>query len=183
MNKIALRQSLIAGITSGLIFSVFSFGTYYSGINSFFSFSIIYKFLPVVAIMVIIFGFNLRKRLGGFISFKEALQFALVSYLVYEIFAAIVTYLLFVVIDPQLTQKLKEAGTEFSMKILKSAGAPREEMDKTLANMKKQQETTGYKNIWLGLGTNLVLDFIISMLVAVIVKKEQPAELDYEPTV
>lgn len=181
MNKVILRQSIIAGIISAIIYAGFSFGTYYTSVNSYVSFSYIYALLPIIMIILIVMGFRLRKQFGGYLSFKEVLQFAMVAYLIYEIVVAVTTYILFVVIDPQLTRKMLDLTMQYTTDMMKRFGAPQSQIDDAIAKSHKQQETTGNKNIFLGLGINLVWDFVKSLLVAVIVKKERPADLDFTP--
>lgn len=180
MNKLSLRQSIITGVVAGIIFAALSFGTYYTSLDSFFSFKMIYNVLPIATIIIIIMGFNLRKKLGGFMSFKEVLQFAMVAYLSFEIISAITNYLLFVVLDPALTEKMKNKGLQFAQQMLANSGKSQEEIDKGLGAARNQKETTEFKrNIFLGFGMYLVLDFLLSMLIAVIIKKDRPADLDY----
>ena len=181
MSKTILTQSIIAGIISAVIYVLFSFGTYYTSINSYVVFSYIYALLPVIMILLIIMGFRLRKQLGGYIDFKEMLQFAFVAYLIYEIAVAVTTYILFVVIDPQLTRKMLDMTMQYTTDMMKRFGAPQAQIDETIAKSHKNQETTGRQNILLGIGINLVWDFIKSLLVAVMVKKERPADFDYTP--
>ena len=69
----------------------------------------------------------------------------------------------------------------YTADMMKRFGAPQTQIDDAIAKSHKQQETTGNKNILLGIGINLVWDFIKSLLVAVIVKKERPADLDFTP--
>ncbi len=181
MSKAVLNQSIIAGIISAIIYGAFSFGTYYTSVNSYVSFSYIYALLPVIMILLIVMGFRIRKQFGGYLSFKEVLQFAFMAYVIYEIVVAITTYLLFVVIDPQLTRKMLDITMKYTADMMKRFGAPQTQIDDAIAKSHKQQETTGNKNILLGIGINLVWDFIKSLLVAVIVKKERPADLDFTP--
>jgi len=181
MNNIAIRQSVIVGVIAGLIFAGFSFGTYYSGIPSFAGFTLVYTWIPVIMVLFLIFGFNLRKKMGGFIGFKEVLQYALVAYLVYEIIYAIVTYILFVVIDPLLTQKLLDAIMKTTTDWMKSLGAPQAKIDEAIANANKQKVQTGTGNILKGIAWSLIWDFVKSLLIAWIVKKDRPADLDFNP--
>lgn len=181
MNKAVLNQSIIAGVISAIIYAAFSFGTYYTSINSYVSFSYIYAFLPIIMIILIVMGFRLRKQFGGYLNFKEVLQFAMVAYLIYEIVVAITTYVLFVVIDPQLTRKMLDVTMQYTFKMMKQFGAPQQDIDEAIAKSKRQTENTNNKNIFLGVGINLVWDFVKSLLVAIIVRKERPADLDYTP--
>lgn len=181
MNKMAFQQSVIAGVLGGIIFAGLSFGTYYSGINSYFSFKAVYNFIPAVTILILVFGFNLRKKADSFISFKEVLQYAMVAFLIYEVFVAVTSYLLFIVIDPMLTEKLKNRGIEFAKEILTASGKSKDEINNELGKAQRQTETTGFKNIFLGFGMFLILDFMLSLLIAAIVKKDRPADLDFTP--
>jgi len=181
MNKIAIRQAVIAGVVAGLIFAGFSFGTYYSGIPSFAGFTLVYTWIPVIMVLVLILGFNLRKKMGGYINFKEALQYALVAYLIYEIIYAIATYVLFVVIDPLLTKKLLDAIMKTTTDWMRSFGTPQAKIDEAIANANKQKVETSAGNIVKGIAWSLIWDFAKSLLIAWIVKKDRPADLDFNP--
>lgn len=181
MNKISLRQSIIAGVIGGLIYSILSFGTYYTSMKSFAGFSFAFSLIPVVLVIILILGFKLRKKLGGYVSFKEVLQYALVAYLIYEIIVAIITYILFIVIDPLLTQKLYDTSIHTSVDFMKNMGATQAQIDETIAKARKNSPETGVGTIVKGIAWSLIWDFVKSLLIAWIVKKDRPAELDFNP--
>jgi hypothetical protein len=140
------------------------------GINNFAGFTMVYTWLPLVIVTLLIGGFMLRKKLGGFMEFKEALQYVLLAYLIYEIIYAITTYLLYVVIDRDLTQKLLKVSFEKMAAWMKSMGANDAKL--TEAIEKTKNETTDLKKILGGMGWAMLINFLKSLAVAFVIKKE-----------
>jgi hypothetical protein len=81
-NSLAIKF----GITGGLIFAILAFACWAGGINFFANFLMIYTWVPVILVLVLIGAFRRRKQLGGYMSFKEALVFAFLAYVIYEVF-------------------------------------------------------------------------------------------------
>ena len=167
-----VREGVKIGIVNGAIAMLLMYGSYYAGLNSFVTTQFVSKFIPYMMVILIVYGFRLRKQNGGYLSFKEGLQYAFMSYVIAAIVVAIGTYILFNIIDKNLTQKSFDLSLEKMKTLFHNMGIKEEDIDKQTGA--KEPQKTDFKNIFLGTGFGLIWDFIVSLLVTLIIRKEKP---------
>jgi len=170
-----VQEGIKIGVINGIFALLLLYGSYFMGLQTFVNIQFIASFIPYMIIVLLIYGFQLRKRNGNLMSFKEGLQYAFVSYVIAAILVAIGTYILYNIIDKDLTQKTFDIAVEKSRSMMEKMKVSDEEIDKTIAEMEKGRKETNLRNIFLGMGFGLIWDFAKSCLVAVIVRKEKPA--------
>lgn len=170
-----VKEGTKIGIINGGIALILMYGSYFAGLETFVSVQLISLFTPYMIIILIVYGLHLRKRNGGFLFFKQGLQFAFMSYVMASLLIALGTYILFNLIDKDLTQKSFELGIEKTRKIMESVGAKPEDIDKQLEEFRSMPQKTGMGNIILGLGTDLIWHFVKSLLITLVIRKERPA--------
>jgi len=171
------REGIKVGIINGLIALTLMYGSYYMGMDVFINQQYLNTFLPYMIIVLLITGFQLRKKNGGYLSFKQAMQFTFMSYVIAAILIAIGTYILFNLIDKDLTEKSFVLGLEKTRALMERMGASDEEIERTLERMENEKTETGFKTILLGTGLGLIWDFVKSLLISLIIRKEKPAFL------
>jgi len=171
------REGIKVGIINGLIALALMYGSYSMGMDVFINQQYLNTFLPYMIIVLLIAGFRLRKKNGGYLSFKEAMQFTFLSYVIAAILIAIGTYILYNLIDKDLTEKSFALGIEKTRGVMERLGASDDEIEKTLGRMENEKTETGFKTILLGTGLGLIWDFVKSLLITLIIRKEKPAFL------
>lgn len=170
-----VKEGTKIGFINGGIALLLMYGSYFAGLDTFVSVQFISLFIPYMIIILIVYGFQLRKRNGGFLSFKEGLQFTFMSYVMATLLIALGTYILFNFIDKDLTQKSFDMGLEKTKKFMENMGAKPEEIDKQIGNFGSTPQKTGTGNIILGMGTDLIWHFVKSLLITLIIRREKPA--------
>jgi len=176
MNRSGNRLSLIYGVIGGLLFAAICFGCWKGGDEVFANFLFWYRFLPVILILFLVGAFQRRKQLGGYMTVREALAFAFLAYVVYEILYAAVTVLLFNIFDPHLQERLLPIILKRSRESLERMQAPANDINKMLEETRKDfQGTFTPKQIILGFGMSVVYDFIKSIIIALISQRKNPA--------
>ncbi len=173
-QSFALRYGLIAGLG----WSAITFAVWAAGIDALVSFSMIGAFVPVIIGLFVYGGFELRKARGGSLPFKEALQFAFLAYVIYEVCNALTTYVLYNVIDPTLTTQMLQKSLEKMQGLLENSGVASGEMDKAMEKAMEEEPKTSPKQIIFGLGFALIWSFVKSLIIAAIVKKEPQPVFD-----
>ncbi|MDB5197416.1 MAG: hypothetical protein JWP88_1787 [Flaviaesturariibacter sp.] len=168
------KEGLKYGLLNGILGLCLMYGTYYIGFDAFTKMQFIGRFIPYMMLILILAGLQIRKRNGGYLPFKDAIKFTFLSYVISSLLIAIGTYVLFAVIDKGLTERLFQAGIEKTRLMMETMNAPKEEMDKLAKQAASGPTDTSLKTIFLGLGQDLILNFVLSMLVSIIIRKEKP---------
>lgn len=177
-KKLINQYAIKAGLAASILYILLLFGSWAIGIAVFVKVSAIYKLLPVIIILLLIFGFQLRKQNGGFILLAEVLKFAFLAYVIYELVYAASNYLLYSVIDKGLSSKVLAASEGQTRTFLKMLGMPQASIDDSIEQA-KSSNTSGmsWGQLIMGFGGGLILDFILGIGVAAIVQKK-PANID-----
>jgi hypothetical protein len=175
MNRTNNTLAIKFGVIAGLLFAALCFGCWAAGMNVFASFLIWYTWLPVIFGLFLIGAFQKRKQLGGYMSFKEALVFAFLAYVIYEVFYAIVTIVLFKIVDPQLQDKVLVTIMDKTRAFMEKVGASETTIDDAMNKAQKSnQETYSVKQIFIGFGTSIIYDFAKSIIIAAISQRKKP---------
>lgn len=163
------------GIGAGLFYCLIGTACYMAGIDTYVRFLFWYTWVPVVFIIIFLGAFRLRRQAGGFISFNEVLKFSFLAYVLYELLYAIYFYVLYSVIDPNLTANVITEVMEQTRNMLEGFGAQDDQVEETLETVRQQRTGQGgFKQISIGFGLALIYNFVKSVIISAIVKKEKP---------
>jgi hypothetical protein len=173
------RLAIRFGIIAGLLFTVLCFGCWAAGMKVFSSFLIWYTWLPIIFIIFLIGAFQRRKQLGGYMSFKEGLVFVFLGYVIYEVFYAVTTLVLFRLIDPQLQDKVFIEIMETTRSFMEKFGASETQIEDALKSAQENNEKSyTISQILVGFGMALIYDFIKSLIIALIAQRKKPEFAD-----
>ena len=164
-NKMAMTYGLILGIIYIILVTLS---------NQFATQLVLYGMLKFAGYIVflVILGFmlaNIRKANGGYIQFREVLGAAFVIVLVSNVLSYTYTYLYIYVIDPGMTDRVKEA----SMLAMEKAKLPDDRIDEAIDAIEKSKKFDLGKTV-LGFFTVLLFDTFCSVILSLIIKKERP---------
>jgi uncharacterized membrane protein YccC len=176
MKTNAINEGLKYGAICGLAAILIMYGSWAGGIT-FFTGAVFYStFIPYMVAIIVIGGLQLRKQSGGFLNYKEALKFSFLSYAVAAVIVAIGTYILYNIIDPTLTEQSARIALEKTRQMMEKFGASEADIEKSLKESEKSMKETGLKQILIGTGWGLIWDFAKSLLISLIIRKEQKPE-------
>jgi hypothetical protein len=167
------RYGLKFGLIAGLIELALMYGSYYGGMDTFLSVKVVSRFIPYTLILLLLGALSLRKKRSNYLTLKEGLQFAFLAYIIAELMSAAGTYILYNMIDPELTRKSLTLGAERTRIMLEKLNTPKAEIDQEIAKIRAGNETTGLKQIVMGMGYELIFDFMKSMIIAFLMKRER----------
>jgi len=174
MENNNIKQGVTYGIIGGLIFLVLSFGLWALGsVENYVAVTGVTTFIPYLFVILLVVGFKLRKDNGGLYSFKEALQFTFVAYVVYALIEAIGTYVLYAIVDPDMTAKVIEITIAKTLQMMEKFGASEAQIEETIKKIQAEPKTTSFKQVFLGLGLAIVFGFIKALVLSIIVKKNE----------
>lgn len=171
------KSAITYGVITGLIYLVLTFGAWSIGnTGTFVSITGITTFIPYVIVTLIVAGIKLRKSNNNLMSFQEALKFTFLAYVIYALIEAIGNYVLYAVIDPDLTAKVMEITIQKTMKMMEAFGASESQMEEAMAKVDAEPKFTSFKQIFLGLGLALIWNFVKSLLISLIIRREAKFE-------
>ncbi len=113
-------------------------------------------------------GVRQRKAMGGYISLKDAFSAIFMAILVSSVITTIWGLLYAKVIDPDVTEKVKQSTLAFMENMKVSS----EQLDKSAADMDKQlAESTTPRVLIYNFAKSLVLSSLFGFIIALIVKR------------
>lgn len=165
------KLSLITGATAGFLYSALLFICWKSGINAVASFLTIYAWLPAVIAIIGAGAWWLNSNNPNATDFKSILQYALLAYLVFELFYAASNYSLFGILDKKLNDQLVQHLLDSTKEKLLKGGAGKDQINavEDLADAGRMPLTL--KQTAIGLGQNMLIDFLKSLFIATITKQ------------
>ncbi|MCU0472723.1 MAG: DUF4199 domain-containing protein [Bacteroidales bacterium] len=159
------KANLTNGLIMGLIGIVYSLVIYFLDL----SLNKVQGYVFMVILLVVLFFLVKSFRdnyMHGMITFGQSLGAGLIIFLYYSIIMALFTYILYAVIDPDLTGKMLAAGEEAMLK----KGMPQTQIDAGMAIQAKIMKPAFMA--LMGILSSMFTGFIISLLVAAFVRKE-----------
>jgi hypothetical protein len=159
------------GIIIGFVYSVLLLLRYTTGATNPIMLGL-WAFLgySIVLILLLVSGFQLRKRNGGFLEMKEAFKILFLSVLIFELFYALFNFIYLKYVNPNFFQTLKDS-TEV---LLQKSNQPQEKIDEMLEKMDAQAAAN--MNILDVLKSYLIsisISGVFALIFALIIKKRK----------
>lgn len=173
LNKSATNNGLIVGILSIVIGVV----TYYVFPSLLGSMLFGIGTLIVSMLIYIFFTLDLRKKIGGFWTFREALRgiflMAFVAGLLYSVF----NYIFYKFIEPEAFDKIAAYMESGMTKTFENMGMDQEKIDeavsKQIEGVQAQYQPT-FAQFFKNIGISVIVQFVMSLIFAAIFKREKP---------
>jgi hypothetical protein len=173
MKVNVVNEGIKYGCICGLLAVLLMYGSWAMGLNTFVSFQFWTLFIPYMIAIIIFGGLQIRKLNGGILPFSQALKFSFLSYVMVAVIVAIATYVLYNVIDKELTQKSMQIAMEKTRSMMEKFGASEDDIAKAMKKTEEGSKDTGIGKILLGTGLGLIWDFCKSLLIALVIRKEE----------
>ncbi|HEY4209344.1 MAG TPA: DUF4199 domain-containing protein [Puia sp.] len=169
--SIALTCGLIAGLALILLTTVL----YLGGINTFIGYSwLIYLILIIAAVIAPV----MEKKAGnGYLDFKDALKAAFLVFVVALLLQSLFNWVLLNFIDIGFRNAVEQETLNKAEKFMQSMKMNQDLIDKTLDEQRGKNQYALPK-ILLGLCIFYILCFLVSLVIAAIVKKKKPEFVD-----
>lgn len=173
LNKAALNNGLIIGI----IMSAIGVVTYYMFPSLLGSMSFGIGLMIVSLLIYIFFTLDLRKKIGGYWNFKEALKGIFIMAFVAGLLYAVFNYVFYKFLEPGAFEKISGYIEQGMTKTFENMGMDQDKIDeavsKQVEQMKAQYDPTPLEFI-KNLGIGILIQFVMSLIFAAIFKKEAP---------
>ena len=125
--------------------------------------------------LVIYFGIQHRKEIGGFMAFGKAWVYSMQVFVVAGIIGTIFNILLYNVIDTELAGIVADKAVENAESMMRNFGMPEDQMDEALD--KTREDTIGRFSVTgslIGFLWGLIIYAILSLITGAIIKKNEP---------
>jgi hypothetical protein len=173
MKPNLINEGVKYGAICGLLAILITYCSWAMGINTFMSVSLYSKFVPYMLVIILLAGFSLRKQNGGFLSFAQALKFTFLAYVIAELLFAASNYVLFNLVDTTLAGEVTTRSIEGARKFMEKMGTPEAKIEESIKEMQNKGNAMSFGKILLGMGIYLVWDFVMSLLISLVIRKEE----------
>lgn len=163
------------GLVGGIILVFLNVLTYIAGPTILFSWWNSVIQLAVFIVIAVLAGKERKKQLGGYISFKEALQPVFTAFIIGTAIITVYQYILYKYIDPHLVDALKQNLLESTEKWMHKFKAPQEEIDKQLDELAKTDFNVGLAKSFMDFLKGIIFYFAVAAIISLIIRKK-PAE-------
>ena len=165
---------LLYGGIAALGMILFTIGTYKGGTETFLG-PVVYGMYLIPMVCGVIAASIERSRGGGYLEFRAALRIVFGILVVSMAVQLLFTWLLVHVIDPHFGQLLAPAVLVKMEAAYRRFGMPEDEITKNIAAA-KGTDPFSFGSMLLGLARDYVIGFLISLVLAAIVKRKKPQE-------
>lgn len=172
-----LQASVKSGVIIGLLMVIINFIIYFIDyallVATWYNIFVLILFFG----LIIYFGIQYRKEVGGYMSFGTAFQFSFVTLIICGIIATIGNVLLYNVIHPGLPEVLVEQQLEAMLNLLDRFGAgdsiSSNQLDEMRAEMSKSYTIMGQVKAF---GFSLIIYAIMALILGAILKKKDKSQ-------
>lgn len=173
IRSLALKNGLIWAAINIALFLVI----YYvkADLMGSFAFSAIQMLIGIG--LAVYFCIDMRKQIGGYWSFKDALGSIFLMFVVQAVIVYFFTILFGKFIEPGYVVKMKEITQHTATAMLEKVGMDQEKIDQAIAEMDKKSESQfnpGFVDVLKSLGFIAFSYFIGALIFAAIFKKDRP---------
>jgi uncharacterized membrane protein (DUF106 family) len=160
------------GLVGGIVLILLNVLTYVAGPAVLFAWWNSVIQLAVFIVFAVLAGKEKKKQLGGYISFKEALQPVFTTFIIGTAIITIYQYILYKYIDPQLVDALKQNLLESTERWMHRFKAPQEEIDKQLDELAKTDFNVGLAKSFMDFLKGIIFYFVVAVIISLIIRKK-----------
>ena len=177
-TKDLVKPAAKSGLTLGLIGIIITLLIYFINARLLANMWVGIAILVISLTLVVLFGIGYRKAVGGYLSFKNAFLFSFVLLLVAGLIGQSFNFLLFNVIDQDLTEVVTNAALENTEKMMERFNVPDEEMDKALERTETQMASQyKFSGVLKAYFYSIIIYAIISLITGAIIKRRDPEQI------
>ncbi|GAC1301120.1 MAG: hypothetical protein NVSMB24_03360 [Mucilaginibacter sp.] len=179
IRKISFQYGIILGVVV-LVLSIFTFYYITQMSTSFLGFilaPVIFSILIPIA-LVVVFCFDIRKRIGGYWNFRQATTGIFIMFLLAYVIQAVGRDLVFVkLVEPNMVEKTQQAAMNATVSMMEKSGTDQAQIDEKKATLQKQFDdqknvTTG--KFIQGICISIILIFVCALIFGALFKKDKP---------
>lgn len=172
MTKRTTDIGLIYGLINGVAGIALTLLLYVGGVQWFTS-PVAYLGYAIPIVIACLGASRQKKLQSGFLEFGEALKTVFLIFVTGTLVNILFNYILFNIIDVPFRQAMMQEAATKTERIMQKLGAPQDQIDKTVDQMINGNNYT-FGKLFLGFAIACIIWFIISLIIAAIMKKSKP---------
>lgn len=172
MEKKRTEVGLTYGLISGLASVIFSLVLYLGGVK-WFVHPIAYAGFVIPVVIAVLAGLKQKKLGEGYLDFPAALKVVFTTFVIGTVISTLFNYVLFNFIDVPFREALTQETAEKAQQMMQKFGANQEQIDKATEDMMNGNNYSFSKQL-LGTAFFCIFWFVISLIIAAIIKKKKP---------
>src|SRR5690606_40972066 len=181
LEAVVRREGARSGISLGIIITVLSIlGLYITlSLSSFWMLTVVPMLISVVLplIIVIFFVVALRRKVGGYWTFRQALIGIFVMFLVAHIISTVVTLGFQTFVEPDIQERMIRNMSNATVEFMENQGVPDDQIDAATASFDESLQKINEGGIGTqiqGFFLTLLVLFVVALIFAAIFKRERP---------
>ncbi len=180
ITSLSLKNGLILGIISIVLSATLYFVDPLFVITHFWV-ALIVGILNIV--LLVVFGLNIRKEIGGFWNFSQAFKSFLIISLILIISTTIYSIVIVKIVNPDYPAQAASALIDAQKKMMSSFNLSPDQIDEAIAKAGNMEEKfqPSVKNLTTNFAISLAIYAVISLILAAILKKHEPLVFDSLP--
>ena len=167
-TNVLLQYGAMSAGVSLLIFVIL-----YIGGTDFFKSPVAFLSYCVPIVFSVLACIKAKRENGGYLAFKEALKISFGIFVVTTLASTLVGFVLFNYVDPSFADAMKQMTLEQTQKFMAKFNVPQDQIDKTINGM-INLNLYSFGNMMKGFLQGCIVWFIVSLIIAAIVKKSKP---------
>jgi peptidoglycan/LPS O-acetylase OafA/YrhL len=167
--NVLLQYGMIAALAYLLVFVVM----YLVGTSAFTNYGLSFLTMLIPVVFAVLACRKQKTFNGGYLSFKEALRLSFGILVLASLVTTLFSYVLFNFIDKPFAESLKQVTVEKTQEFMSKMGTPQDATDKAVRDI-MEKDFFSLGTLIQNFMTVCILNFIIALIIAAIVKKKKP---------
>ncbi|MGJ1448544.1 DUF4199 domain-containing protein [Sphingobacterium spiritivorum] len=133
--------------------------------------------LVIFLVVAVLFSISIRKSIGGYWSFSEALKKIFIMLAVAALLSSLGSFAFTKFVEPTIQEEVINNTSNLTIEMLEKSGAGDEQIDETIAKLDEQKAEISKMSFWQffkGIGITMIFYFVLALILAAILKKEKP---------
>lgn len=182
LDKDIKKNALYSGLALGIVMFVLGLVVFYIIVasTSIWVISLVPMLVSVVApiLIAIVMSLDLRKKAGGYWTLKQATTGIFIMFIMAYAVNTVARDVIFAkLVEPEMFQKTETAIVNATTGMMEKAGAEQTAIDAKVQSLHKsfdEQKNISVAKTIMGIGTTVILMFVLALIFAAFLKKEPP---------
>lgn len=172
MEKKQTNPLLQYGLLSAVVGLVIYIALYLGGVKLMTS-PLAYASYLLPIIFAVLACVAAKKQNDGYLEFGKALKISFGVFVITGLATTLFSYILLNFIDVEFKEAMQQVSLEMTENMMKKFGASQDQIDKAVEQASKK-DNFSFGSVMLGFAFSCFISFLISLIIAAIVKKKNP---------